>query len=134
MPDVNALAESHGDLLQQPLLASFATRRPDGSLQVNPVWFDWDGSCIRLSLTTTRQKLRNLKGDPAVTLCIVDPELPFRYVELRGVVSALEDDPDRAFVRYLAGRYLGANDVPQIAPNEQRVILSMTPSGGSARP
>lgn len=133
MTDLAAVIETHGDLLTRPLLASVATRRPDGSLQVNPMWFEWDGSVVRLSLTTTRQKLRNLESYPGVAICVVDPDRQFRYVELRGELARMEDDADRAFVRRLGSRYLDVDHIPPPTPDEHRVIAVIVPTGFSAR-
>lgn len=38
------LPESHLDLLTRPLFGHLATTRPDGTPQVNPMWFSWDGA------------------------------------------------------------------------------------------
>jgi predicted pyridoxine 5'-phosphate oxidase superfamily flavin-nucleotide-binding protein len=35
------------DLLERPLIADLATVREDGTPQVNPMWFSWDGELIR---------------------------------------------------------------------------------------
>src|ERR1044071_1737571 len=93
------------DLLERPLVAQVATVRPDGAPQSNPMWFESDGEYLYFSHTTTRQKYRNVRREPRVAVSIVDPESPYRYLEVRGTVERIDDDPTGArFVR-LAERY-----------------------------
>ena len=49
---------SHSGLLASTALANIATIGPDDAPQVNPVWFDWDGTNLRFGQVTTRQKVR----------------------------------------------------------------------------
>jgi nitroimidazol reductase NimA-like FMN-containing flavoprotein (pyridoxamine 5'-phosphate oxidase superfamily) len=64
------------DLLERPLYAHLATVRPDGTPQVNPTWFRFDGEYLWLTTTTRRQKTRNWQVQPAVALSITDPGRP----------------------------------------------------------
>ena len=99
------IPESLADLLERPLYALLATVRPDGTPQVNPTWFRYDGEFIWLTATTYRQKYRNWQYQPATALSIIDPEQPARYLEVRGLVERIVPDPEGAeFVR-LAERY-----------------------------
>ena len=54
------------DLLQKKAFASLATVMPDGSPQVTPVWFDWDGTYIRVNSAKGRVKDRNMRRDLAI--------------------------------------------------------------------
>src|SRR5258707_3092152 len=81
------------DLLERPLYAHLATTRPDGTVQVNPMWFDWDGELLRFTHTTKRQKYRNVTTHPQVAMSIVDPDNPFKYLEVRGDVERIVPDP-----------------------------------------
>ena len=71
------------DLLERPLYAHLATVRPDGTPQVNPTWFRFDGQYLWLTTTNRRQKNRNWQRQPAVALSIADPDRPSRYLEKR---------------------------------------------------
>ena len=74
-----AIPESHRDLLEEPVVAHLATARHWGRLQSNPVWFEWDGTHIKISQTKARQKMRNVAHDPHVALSVADPDNPYRY-------------------------------------------------------
>jgi PPOX class probable F420-dependent enzyme len=119
------------DLLEKPTIAHLATVRPDGSVQSNPVWFEFDGSTIKFSQTRDRQKVRNIEHDPHVALSMTDPDNPYRYLEVRGVVEKVEDDPDRAFIDHLSERYMG-KPYPYHQPGDERVIVYVRPTGASA--
>ncbi|HTV50724.1 MAG TPA: PPOX class F420-dependent oxidoreductase, partial [Steroidobacteraceae bacterium] len=68
-------------------LAALATTMPDGSPQVTPVWFDWDGKHLRVNTAKGRVKQRNMQQGSRVALAIVDPDNPYRYVQVRGRVA-----------------------------------------------
>ena len=127
-----AVTPTNRDLLDQTVVAHLATARPDGSLQNNPVWFEWDGSEIKISQTRDRQKVRNMVHDPHVAISVTDPENPYRYVEVRGVVDRIEDDADRSFVDGLAQRYMGKPRYDMDPPDADRVIVHIRPTDSSA--
>ena len=113
------------DLLDRPLYAHLATVRPDGTPQVNPTWFRFDGEYLWLTTTSKRQKNRNWQFQPAVALSITDPGQPSRYLEVRGRVERIIPDPDGAeFVR-LAERYGMAQGPPPDAA--ERVAVAIRP-------
>ena len=68
--------------------ATLATTMSDGSPQVTPVWFDYKDGIVRVNTAKGRVKARNLKEGAAVALAIIDPDNPYRYIQLRGRVAA----------------------------------------------
>ena len=123
----SVIPASHVDLLESTALAHVATIGPDGEPQVNPVWFGWDGTHVLFSQTTTRQKVRNLERDPRIALSIVDPDNPYRYLEIRGVVERVDPDPDIAFINSMAKKYLGQDRYPWHRPEDERVVVVVRP-------
>ena len=87
------IPQSLADLVERPLYAHLATVRPDGTPQVNPTWFRFDGEYLWLTTTARRQKNRNWQIQPAVALSITDPDRPSRYLEIRGRVERIIPDP-----------------------------------------
>ncbi|HEV2373970.1 MAG TPA: PPOX class F420-dependent oxidoreductase [Streptosporangiaceae bacterium] len=119
------IPESLADLLERPLYAHLATVRPDGTPQVNPTWFRFDGEYVWLTATTRRQKHRNWQAQPAVALSVTDPDQPSRYLEVRGLVEQIIPDPEGTeFVR-LAQRY----GMPQGPPPDAayRIAVAVRP-------
>ena len=123
----SVIPASHADLLEKPVLAHVATIGPDGEPQNNPVWFGVDNGKILFSQTTVRQKYRNVQREPRVALSIVDPENPFRYLEIRGVVERIDPDPDKAFINSMAKKYMGEDIYPWSQPGEERVVIVVRP-------
>lgn len=121
------IPDSHADLLGSTALAHVATVGPQGEPQNNPVWFDWDGDLLAFSQTTARQKYRNVRREPRVAISIVDPENPYRYLEIRGRVERIEPDPDKAFINKMAKKYLGQDVYPWSQPGEERVVVMVRP-------
>ena len=117
---------THTDLLDRPVVAHLATVRPDGSPQTNVMWFAWDGERIRMTHTKSRQKYRNLAREPRVALSIADPENPYRFLEVRGVVERIEDDDEQtSFYRSLQRRY--GREYP-IRDAFERVVITIRPT------
>src|ERR1700722_5028421 len=121
MPEVPA---SYVDLLERPTFAHLATVRPDGSPQSSVMWFAWDGSRIRLTHTRTRQKFANLTHEPRVALSTPAPDDQYRFLEIRGAVETIEDDPGAEFYRSLQRRY--GMDYP-VLDADVRVVITIRP-------
>ena len=121
------IPEGYGDLLETNALIHVATIGPDGEPQSNPVWFDWDGENIKFSQTKTRQKYKNVERDPRIAISIVDPENPYRYLEIRGEVTEIEEDPDNDFINAMAKKYLGMDEYPYHQPGDERIVLYLKP-------
>jgi hypothetical protein len=98
-------AELH-PLLESTALALVSTLGPDGAPQTTPIWFLFDGGHVRFSVVEGRQKLRNLRRDPRLSVVVVDPARPTYYVELRGTAD-LAPDPGSALERAVAVKYAG---------------------------
>ena len=127
---MSVIPDSHRDLLERPLYAHLATLRPDGKPQVNPMWFAWDGEFVRFTNTTVRQKYKNVTAHPEVALSINDPEQPYRYLEVRGVVERIDDDSSGEFFGQLASRYGLELDGPP-GDVEHRVVYVVKPTSVS---
>ena len=93
------------------------------------MWFAWDGEVLRFTHTTKRQKYRNIAANPNVAMSISDPENPYRYLEVRGVVEEIVPDPTGAFYLELNDRYDGP--LTAAADKADRVILVVRPTAFS---
>jgi PPOX class probable F420-dependent enzyme len=112
-------------LLEEPIYASLGTIRPDDTVQVNPMWFEYDGEHIRFTHTTKRAKFRNLQHNPAMSIALLDPENPFHYLEVRGKLVDVVPDPEGEFYVRLGKRYGNPAQQPP-ADSADRVILVMS--------
>lgn len=112
-------------LLELPLYGHLGTIRPDDTVQVNPMWFEFDGESIRFTHTNYRQKYRNLQRNPSMALSITDPDDPFRYLEVAGRLVEVIPDPEGAFYVRLQNRYGNPSTTPP-RDKADRVILVMS--------
>jgi len=83
------------DLFNKRAFASLGTVRPNGSARVTPVWCDIEDEFVILNTAKGRHQDRNIRRDGRVALVIVDPDNPYRYLEIRGhAVETFEQDAD----------------------------------------
>src|ERR1700675_4923386 len=101
---VSALSPAVQKLAALPIPITMATRRADGSVQLNPVWFELKDGFIWLNSNTSRTWPKNLQRDQDVTLLLVDPKVPDRYAQIRGRLVSLIPDPKHEFIDHLAER------------------------------
>ncbi len=121
-----SIPEQFRDLVTtKKAFAQLATLMPDGSPQVTPVWFDLDGDFVRVNSAKGRQKDLNMRREPRVSLCLMDPENPYRYLEIRGRVVRVTEDGADAHIDKLARKYLDADSYPFRQPGEVRVSYTI---------
>lgn len=126
MPTVDeTVPTDYRRLLELPLYGHLGTIRPDDTVQVTPMWFEFDGETIRFTHTSRRQKYRNLQHNPSMSLSILDPENVFRYLEVAGRLIDVVPDPEGAFYVRLQNRYGNASTTPP-PDKADRVILVMS--------
>jgi PPOX class probable F420-dependent enzyme len=124
----STIPEEFKDLLMtKKAFASLATINADGSPQVTPVWFDWDGRHVRINTARGRVKDRNLRRTPAVSMAIMDPDNPYRYVQIRGRVTSATESGADAHIDALAKKYLGQDRYPYRKADEVRVTYVIAP-------
>ena len=123
---MNDIPEAFKDLLTtKKAFANLATINADSSPQVTPVWFDWDGHNVRINTAKGRVKDKNLRRTPAVALSIMDPDNPYRYVQIKGRVAAVTETGADAHIDALAKKYLGQDRYPYRKPDEVRVTYTI---------
>jgi PPOX class probable F420-dependent enzyme len=118
------IPESHRDLLDAHY-GTLGTIDVDGRPQLSEVVFLAEGDTVRLSLNTTRHKVKNLLRKPAVSFLILDLVNPLRYLELRGDAE-IEPDDDYAFATRAGAKY-GMDFRQADRPGESRVIVTIRP-------
>ncbi len=127
-----AIPEKYLDLLQQKkAFANLATVMPDGSPQVTPVWFDYKDGRIRVNTAKGRVKARNMKEGSPVALAIMDPDNPYRYLQVRGRVERVAEERANAHIDTLAKKYLEKDKYPWTRPGEVRVMYEIEPTSAS---
>jgi PPOX class probable F420-dependent enzyme len=127
-----SIPEKYLDLFSKRAFANLATLMPDGRPQVTPVWCDYDGTYILVNSARGRQKDRNMRRNPNVALSIVDPDNPYRYLEVRGKVVEITEDGASTHIDKMAQKYLGKDKYPFAQPGEVRVLYKIKPEHTSS--
>ena len=123
------IPEKYADLLEQKkAFANLATVMPDGSPQVTPVWFDYKDGVVRVNSAKGRVKSRNMQQGAAVALSILDPDNPYRYIQIRGRVARVVEEGASAHIDALSKKYLGQDKYPYAQPGEVRVLFEIEPT------
>lgn len=125
MSDV--IPEEFLDIFEKKAFANLATLLPNGSPQVTPVWCDYDGEYVMVNTALGRQKDRNMRRNPRVALSLLDPDNPYRYLEVRGRVAGITEEGADQHIDNLAKKYMGLDEYPYRRPGEKRVIFKIKP-------
>ncbi len=121
------------DLMQQKkAFANLATVMPDGTPQVTPVWFDYRDGIVRVNTARGRVKARNMTEGAPVALAIMDPDNPYRYIQVRGRVRRATEQGADSHIDALAKKYMDKDTYPWRRPGEVRLTVEIEPTSVSA--
>jgi PPOX class probable F420-dependent enzyme len=110
--------------LDEPLPTIVGTTRRDGSVQMNPLWYEYRENQIWLNGGPRRGWFTHLKREPRVTLMVLDPQNMFRWAQIQGrLVGSTADDADE-HIEHLSRRYTGG---PYRNPKIDRLIVRIEP-------
>ncbi|MFM9443942.1 PPOX class F420-dependent oxidoreductase [Streptomyces acidiscabies] len=112
-------------LLDGKNFASVATLGPDGAPHNSVVWMKREDDTVLLTSLDNRQKVRNLRRDPRISVTVFDLANPYASVEIRGRAEILPD-PEKRLPHDLAHKYLGI-DPPAEKDDEARVVIRVVP-------
>ncbi|WJV47884.1 PPOX class F420-dependent oxidoreductase [Streptomyces flavofungini] len=115
--------------LDNPVFVTVATIQPDGSPQLSPVWVKRDGDDVIFSTTVGRQKEKNLRRDPRVTVLLQPFDAPYTYAEIRGTAE-MTTEGGQELIDELSLKYTGlkyAEFSAQAGQDAPRVVVRVTP-------
>ena len=121
------IPEKYADLFQKKAFANLATVMPDGTPQVTPVWVDFDGKHVIVNSARGRRKDKNMSHNSSVALSIMDPDNPYRYLEVRGRVAEITEEGADQHIDTMAKKYMGVDKYPYRQPGEVRVMYKIEP-------
>ena len=108
-------------------LAIVVTLMPDGQPQAQPTWVDTDGEHVLINTERERQRSRNIRRDPRVTVLIMSSESPWDWSELRGrVVGTITGDDALRHIHEMSHKYVGYDYPRGIGPTG-RIIYKIVP-------
>jgi PPOX class probable F420-dependent enzyme len=126
-----AIPSQFEDLFQKKTFAALATLMPDGTPQVTPVWIDYDGKQLIVNSARGRQKDKNMKQGAPVAVALIDPDNPYRHLQVRGRVAEVTEKGADEHIDRMAKKYLGKDKYPFRQPGEVRVIYKIEPTSSS---
>ena len=134
-------AELHAFLTETRIFVKVGTLGEDGWPNVSPAWYEYDGESFWLVTKELAGFCLNMRRDPRVTLCIDNPEPPYKRVMVRGRAEFVEGDwvdlARRMVLRYLgpAGmNYFEATlDLPRVLVRIRPERVSSWDGGGVDR-
>jgi PPOX class probable F420-dependent enzyme len=117
------------DFLSERRNAAIATINKDGTPQLTPVIYYWDGTTFYVSVTTDTVKYKNIKRDPRVSI-IVDDVLNHHCVIAKGKATIQEDniwDTTSKLIYKYYGKAEGNPYLEQIK-KQKRVLIVLKPT------
>ena len=123
---IELVPSSHRDLLDDKTraFAVLATTMADGSPQATMVWFDTADGQIRVNTARGTTKYKNMLARPNVALAILDPNDPYRFLQIRGRVVGSTEEGGREHIDRLGKKYRGWDAYPVI-PGQVRVSFTI---------
>ncbi len=119
------------DLLDRPIVVTLVTVMPDGQPQATPVWVDYDGTHVRVNTARGRQKDRNMKLGAKVTVLSIDPDDPYRWLEVRGKIVEETEVGALEHINSLSAKYRNEPDYfkrnEAMRGKQQRVTYKIEP-------
>jgi PPOX class probable F420-dependent enzyme len=108
-------------------LATVVTLMPDGQPQAQLTWIDTDGENLLVNTEPGRQRSKNLRRDPRITVLLHSNSDPWDWAEVRGqVIETIGGQQARDHIDELAQRYMGTDYSRPVGP-DGRVILVIKP-------
>lgn len=122
------IPEKFHDLVarEKRAFAYLAVTLQDGSPQVTPVWFDWDGKHFVFNTARGRLKDKAMSKRRSVAFVIADPKDPYRYLSVRGQVVEETEEGGYEMICSLNEKYHGKYEFPK-RPGEVRVTYKVRP-------
>ena len=106
-------------------LATVVTLMPDGQPQALLTWVDTDGEHVLVNTEPQRQKARNIRRDPRITVLIHSAGDPWDWAEVRGhVAGTVTGEQAREHIDELSRKYVGSDYRNPIGP-QGRIILKV---------
>jgi PPOX class probable F420-dependent enzyme len=122
------IPESLKDLVSRKTkaMAYLALVKSDGTPQVTPIWFDFDGELFIFNTARGRVKDRIMHKKPVVAFVITDLNDPYRYFQVSGKVVDETEEGALEQIRDLSLKYHGHRNFNP-PPGEVRVTYKVLP-------
>ena len=117
--------------LSEPHIAVVATLQPDGSPHLTPVWHHFDSGKLMVLASPSTVKVRNIRRDPRVSLCVATDTKPYKHVQVSGTATISDEWPPEVLwsmaVNYL-GREEGERYAERVFRETRFSLITVTPT------
>ncbi len=113
--------------LESPFVGVVTDLRPDGSPHSTVVWVDVDDDGVSFNTARPRAKPRHLDADPRVSLTVVDPGDPYRWMTVEGRATLVDEGANDQIDR-LSAKYTGRERYASHREGETRVTARIAPT------
>ena len=110
------------DLLTGSTLGHVTVVTPKGRLASHVMWVDYEDGRVLTSSRVGSAKGRALRADPRISVSVVDPANPWRWITVSGRVVEIIPDTDLVFIDKMSRRYTGRDYVMRDMAREIFVI------------
>lgn len=125
---VSSIPDDFTDLFDRPSHTVLVTLDPDGTPHSTVVWVGYDGEHLLVNTAEGRRKVTNVRRDPTVSVTVLDPDDPYRYLTVRGEVVDITGEGAEEHINQLGRRYMDVDDyVETHGEGETRLILRIEP-------
>jgi PPOX class probable F420-dependent enzyme len=95
------------DLLTGSTLGHVTVVTPRGRLASHVMWIDYEDGRVLTSSRVGSAKGTALRADPRISVSVVDPANPWRWITVSGRVVEIVPDTDLVFIDKMSRRYTG---------------------------
>ena len=118
------LNDKQEQFLENPYVGVVTTLRDDGSPHSTVVWVDREDGAVSFNTARGRAKERHVARDPRISLLVVDPQDPYKWVAVSGQAELVDEGADEQIDK-LAKKYLGQERYPWRRPEERRISVKI---------
>jgi PPOX class probable F420-dependent enzyme len=109
-----------------------ATVRADGRPHIAPIWYMVDGDTIVFNTGENTVKMKNIRCDPRISLCVDDERPPFSFAIIEGTATFSDDMQElKTTATQIAARYMGEQLAEQYGTRNAvpgELVVRITPT------
>lgn len=114
-------------LAENPFVGVLTTLRADGSPHSTVVWVDVEDGVVSFNTEEGRAKVRHVDDDPRVSLLVLDPSDPYKWLSITGTTDVTTEGA-REQIDTLAKKYLDQDEYPWANPDKRRLKVVIEPT------